>query len=251
MSIRVAERIGEGARWFLRLARRHVVVALVGVLVLGGVVTTVYTMANRCGWTTVHHGYGRVTCSRETIRLSPKAATRSDETHAALATVDGMAVEAGATQTTDAQLRTGSDPNPWEVAWLLWSYTDDQHFYALALKPNGWEVSKEDPAYPGAQRFLASGDAPTYPIGTAFDVTVTTTTAGDAVTMTVSVDGAELATVTDEESPYPSGAVAAYTEDAVITVGPVSLTTGAAPSSLSSPSNRTRPGDRDETHDRA
>ena len=230
MSIRVAERIGEGARWFLRLARRHVVVALVGVLVLGGVVTTVYTMANRCGWTTVHHGYGRVTCSRETIRLSPKAATRSDETHAALATVDGMAVEAGATQTitatvrTVAQLRTGSDPNPWEVAWLLWSYTDDQHFYALALKPNGWEISKEDPAYPGAQRFLASGDVPTYPIGAAFDVTVTMTTAGDAVTMTVSVGGAELATVTDKESPYPSGAVAAYTEDATITVGPVSMT---------------------------
>ena len=139
MSIRVAERIGEGARWFLRLARRHVVVALVGVLVLGGVVTIVYTMANRCGWTTVHHGYGRVTCSRETIRLSPKAATRSDETHAALATVDDVMVEAGTTQTitatvrTVAQLRTGSDPNPWEVAWLLWNYTDDQHFYALAL----------------------------------------------------------------------------------------------------------------------
>ena len=42
--------------------------------------------------------------------------------------------------------------------------------------------------------------------------------------MTVSVGGAELATVTDKESPYPSGAVAAYTEDATITVGPVSMT---------------------------
>ena len=235
MSIRVAERIGEGARWFLRLARRHVVVALVGVLVLGGVVTTVYTMANRCGWTTVHHGYGRVTCSRETIRLSPKAATRSDETHAALATVDGMAVEAGATQTitatvrTVAQLRTGSDPNPWEVAWFLWNYTDDQHFYAVVLKPNGWEISKEDPAYPGAQRFLASGDSPTFPVGSAFDITVTITTAEDAVTMTVSVGGAELATVTDRESPYPSGAVAAYTEDATITVGPVAVESGPVP----------------------
>ena len=59
---------------------------------------------------------------------------------------------------------------------------------------------------------------------------MTVTTADDAVTMTVSVDGAELATVTDEESPYPSGAVAAYTEDAAITVGPVSLTAGSASS---------------------
>lgn len=238
MSIRMKERI----RWLIRLARRHVVVVvLVGVLVLSGVAATVYIMINRCEWTTVYHGYGKVSCSQETIRLSPKASTRSDETHAALATVNDMMVEAGSTQTitatvrTDAQLRTGSDPNPWEVAWLLWSYTDDQHFYAVVLKPNGWEISKEDPAYPGAQRFLASGDAPAYPIGTAFDVTVTMTTAGDAVTMTVSVDGAELATVTDEESPYPSGAVAAYTEDATITVGPVSLTTESAESAPSSP----------------
>ena len=231
------ERIRERSRWLLRLARRHlVVVVLVGALVLSGVVTTVYAMTNRCDWTTVHHGYGKVTCSQETIRLSPKAATSSDETHAALATVDDVMVEAGTTQTitatvrTVAQLRTGSDPNPWEVAWLLWSYTDDQHFYAVVLKPNGWEISKEDPDYPGAQRFLASGDAPAYPIGTALEVVVTVTTADDAVTMTVSVDGAELATVTDEESPYPSGAVAAYTEDAAITVGPVSLTAGSASS---------------------
>lgn len=29
-------------------------------------------------------------------------------------------------------------------------------FYALCLKPNGWEVSKQDPAYKGGQRFLKS-----------------------------------------------------------------------------------------------
>ena len=219
------------SKWVLRLTRRRIVIAvLVGALVLSGAVATVYAMTDRCEWTTVHHGYGKVSCTRGTVRLSTKTSTSSDETHAALATVDDVMVEAGTTQTitatvrTVAQLRTGSDPNPWEVAWLLWNYTDDQHFYALALKPNGWEISKEDPAYPGAQRFLASGDVPTYPIGAAFDVTVTMTTAGDAVTMTVSVGGAELATVTDKESPYPSGAVAAYTEDATITVGPVSMT---------------------------
>ena len=133
----------------------------------------------------------------------PKTSTSSDETHAALATVDGVNIEENATQTisatmrTDTQLRTGDDPNPWEVAWFLWNYTDDQHFYAVVLKPNGWEISKEDPAYPGAQRFLASGDSPTFPVGSAFDITVTITTAEDAVTMTVSVGGAELATVTD------------------------------------------------------
>ena len=54
------------------------------------------------------------------------------------------------------QVRNGP-ANPWEVAWLLWHYTDDQHFYSIVLKPNGWELGKEDPAYPGAQRFLATG----------------------------------------------------------------------------------------------
>lgn len=224
------------SKWVLRLTRRRIVIAvLVGALVLSGAVATVYAMTDRCEWTTVHHGYGKVSCTRGTVRLSPKTSTSSDETHAALATVDGVNIEENATQTiaatmrTDTQLRTGDAPNPWEVAWFLWNYTDDQHFYAVVLKPNGWEISKEDPAYPGAQRFLASGDSPTFPVGSAFDITVTITTAEDAVTMTVSVGGAELATVTDRESPYPSGAVAAYTEDATITVGPVAVESGPVP----------------------
>ena len=225
------------SKWVLRLTRRRVVIAvLVGALVLSGAVATVvYAMTDRCEWTTVHHGYGKVSCTRGTVRLSPKTSTSSDETHAALATVDGVNIEENATQTisatmrTDTQLRTGDDPNPWEVAWFLWNYADDQHFYAVVHNPNGWEISKEDPAYPGAQRFLASGDSPTFPVGSAFDITVTITTAEDAVTMTVSVGGAELATVTDRESPYPSGAVAAYTEDATITVGPVAVESGPVP----------------------
>ena len=63
-----------------------------------------------------------------------------------------------------------SKPNPWEVGWLLWCFSPDPthpydpsptsnsnfRFYALTLKPNGWEVSKQDPAYPGGQRFLKS-----------------------------------------------------------------------------------------------
>lgn len=63
-----------------------------------------------------------------------------------------------------------SKPNPWEVGWLLWCFSPDPthpydpsptsnsnfRFYALCLKANGWEVSKQDPAYPGGQRFLKS-----------------------------------------------------------------------------------------------
>lgn len=63
-----------------------------------------------------------------------------------------------------------SKPNPWEVGWLLWCFSPDPthpydpsptsnsnfRFYALCLKANGWEISKQDPAYPGGQRFLKS-----------------------------------------------------------------------------------------------
>lgn len=66
-----------------------------------------------------------------------------------------------------------SKPNPWEVGWLLWCFSPDPthpydpsptsnsnfRFYALCLKPNGWEVSKQDPAYKGGQRFLKSNTA--------------------------------------------------------------------------------------------
>lgn len=63
-----------------------------------------------------------------------------------------------------------SKPNPWEVGWLLWCFSPDPthpydpsptsnsnfRFYALCLKSNGWEVSKQDPSYKGGQRFLKS-----------------------------------------------------------------------------------------------
>lgn len=63
-----------------------------------------------------------------------------------------------------------SKPNPWEVGWLLWCLSPDPthpydpsptsnsnfRFYALCLKANGWEVSKQDPSYQGGQRFLKS-----------------------------------------------------------------------------------------------
>lgn len=66
-----------------------------------------------------------------------------------------------------------SKPNPWEVGWLLWCFSPDPthpydpsptsdsnfRFYAITLKPNGWDVSKQDPSYKGGQRFLKSNDA--------------------------------------------------------------------------------------------
>lgn len=173
----------------------------------------------RGSWTLVFSGFGEAsaepgsTATGDHVRLGPTAAANHDVTHGALAVNTSAPADVRLTGrvTTERQRRVGT-PNPWEVGWFLWRYTDPDHFYALALKPNGWELSKQDPAYPGKQRFLASGDTPTYPVGSTHDVEVVAV----GPTTTVRVDGRALGTVTDTERPYLSGGVALYTEDAVV-----------------------------------
>ena len=72
---------------------------------------------------------------------------------------------------TVAQLRRPT-PNPGEVAWVLWRYTDNQHFYSFIVKPNGFELAKQDKAYRGSQRFLVVSYARRFPTGAAYRVRV-------------------------------------------------------------------------------
>jgi hypothetical protein len=123
--------------------------------------------------------------------------------------------------TTVRQLRMGSAPQPWEVAWVLWHYADNSHFYYFIPKPNGWELGKADPAYPGAQRFLATGTSPAFPIGSWYRVGIIQS----GQTIQVSVNGAVVTTFTDRERPYSSGRVGLYTEDAEAYFDNVSVTT--------------------------
>ena len=178
-----------------RILRRVVLVGCVLALILG---ITVYchareTDAQKCSqWEIVFDGYGEASCSDGLLRLKPTSANSQDKTHAGLAKSTTVEIESGSVHT------------------------------ALALKPNGWEVSKQDTNYDGAQRFLASGNTPVYPPGTSHNVTVTIdTTNPAAATFVVTVDGQELGKVTDSESPYRSGAVAAYCEDSDVTFTPI------------------------------
>jgi hypothetical protein len=149
------------------------------------------------------------------LQESPAAATGPAETHSALTT--GPTFTAPYTYAvrmkTTRQLRTGSTPNPWEVGWTIWNYTDNAHFYYLALKPNGWELGKRDPAYPGGQRFLATGGTPTFAIGSANNVSVDQRTDG---TMVITVNGTRLTSFTDTERPYLAGSIGLYDEDATV-----------------------------------
>lgn len=159
----------------------------------------------------VYNGYGTVTGDDEEITIEPQSAKDLSITHGGLVVTRETfdQVDFDVVMTTEAQVRK-DPPNPWEVAWTLWNYTDDDHFYAVALKPNGWEISKQDPAYPGAQRYLATGRTPTFPVGESHTVSVTQSDGK----MTVRAGGQVLATVVDEETPYRSGAIGFYTEDA-------------------------------------
>lgn len=167
-----------------------------------------------------YHGFGEVTLltdeSCPVLGLRPQAPAADDVTHAGLAVVGGeqAALDVTVEMRTTEQLRPV--PNTWEAAWLLWSFAGDQRFYYVTLKPNGWEIGKADPEYPGAQRFLATGEAPTLRLGTWTRIRVVHE--GDR--MEVEIDGDPVATVVDEERPYVSGAVAFYTEDAAVEFRP-------------------------------
>lgn len=159
-------------------------------------------------WRTVFTGLGQVGQNSDgTIVLAPQRPVGSD-THAALVVSTSLhSGGADVTLRTTGQLR--QPPNPWERGWVLWNYTDPKHFYYVTLKDGGWEIGKEDPAYPGGQRFLATGPA-RYAVGDWHEVQV----GQDDATITVSIDGVRVSTVTDAERPYLSGNLGLYTEDA-------------------------------------
>ena len=161
-------------------------------------------------WRSVYDGYGENSGHDGTLTIAPQASRLPDETHAGLIVSTAVYGDMvfSARMRAVAQLRTPK-PNPWEVPWLLWSYTDPEHFYYVTLKPNGWELGKRDPAYPGGQRFLATGPA-RFPVGRWYQVLVTQRGAA----FSVQVGGRELTSYTDTERPYGRGGVGVYTEDA-------------------------------------
>ncbi|GAA2600414.1 family 16 glycoside hydrolase [Actinomadura fulvescens] len=163
-------------------------------------------------WRAVYDGHGRNGIRDGVITMRPQPATVPTETHAglivSLTTYQNVSLRLRAR--TVAQLRNVR-PNPWESAWVIWHYTDDHHFYYLALKPNGWELGKRDPAYPGGQRFLATG-MPKFSLKRWYDIRVDQ----KGPTMTVRTGDRTLTTFTDTERPYTRGSVGLYTEDAEV-----------------------------------
>lgn len=171
-------------------------------------------------WQVRYHGHGCVGLQSvnglTTLYMAPTSALNGAVTHAPLAVgpEHGDRVTLRANFETIEHTRLFGAPNPWEVAWLVWHFQDDEHFYYFIPKPNGWELGKRDPAYPGGQRFLATGTERLFPIGQVYEVTVQQR----GTLMTVFVDGEQVVQFRDGERPYRSGRVALYSEDAAIRV---------------------------------
>lgn len=207
---------------------RSLVMGLATMLVVAGCGITARPAARpHPFWQVAYNGYGRVMQSSASaltpITLIPARPTSPSATHAALALSRSHWRDVALTIRIRTNHQFRADPNPWEVAWLLWHYRSDQHFYYIVLKPNGWELGKEDPAYPGNQRYLATGAHPVFPPGHWYTVAVRQR--GDVIT--VDVDGRHLVSFTDSHDPYLGGQVGLYAEDASATFQPVAI--GALP----------------------
>jgi predicted nucleic acid-binding Zn-ribbon protein len=169
-------------------------------------------------WNIIYAGYGCVEIntdgSTQVLQQEPMTSTNLSETHAAM--VIGPEFSNSLTYElkvyTDTQLRQNDPANEWEVAWVLWHYTDDDHFYYFIPKPNGWELGKEDPNYNGSQRFLATGSNILFPIQQWYDIKIEHDITTN--TMTVYVDEQLIVEFTDTETPYTSGNIGLYNEDA-------------------------------------
>ncbi len=174
----------------------------------------------RSQWYQVFSGYGHTAVtgsgSDQTVTLSVATTHSRQVTHAALVLSRTWYQDfaASAQVRTVRQLRSGSagTPNPWEVGWVVWHYSSPQHFYALTLEPNGWLLSKQDPAYPGGERFLDSGKFPSFPVGASHRVGIVQV--GNQIT--VSADGRVLTKFIDKQRPYLTGGLGLYTEDSVV-----------------------------------
>lgn len=175
-------------------------------------------------WYSLHDGFGLTQVERtpagRVLSLRTRVPASAEETFSSLVRTRRAFgdVDFSVSVRTVAQLRTPA-PNPWEVGWVLWRYSDNTHFYSFIVKPNGWELAKQDSAYRGSQRFLAVSYGRSYPVGRTYRVRVRHVGA----TVTVWVDGVRTVRFTDLERPYRSGAIALYAEDAVVRYSPVVL----------------------------
>ena len=155
----------------------------------------------------------------------PEASTTPGITHAALTTSvpSYHNYKLSLDMRTDKQLRTGSSPNNWENAWIMFNYADDWHHYYFTLKNSGAELGKKDNDQRLEQQvFLATTTSVSVKHGQwqHIDITIVDNR------ITAYVDGVQVASIVDSGQSLRlagGGHIGLYTEDAGVSFDNISV----------------------------
>jgi hypothetical protein len=122
-------------------------------------------------WQNVYSGSGSTGVNdsggTNVFYLSPKIVQTSNDTQASL--VKSTATFCNFVLNFDIktvkQLRQNSAPNPWEVGWIIFRYTDEFHYYWFRIATDGINLGKKDcdtcSNSVDGQEFLVTKDNPT------------------------------------------------------------------------------------------
>lgn len=132
---------------------------------------------------------------------------------------------------TNKQLRQNSTPNPWEVFWIFFRYTDEapksNHHMYFYLGINGFEFGKKDnkPTDPTLEQqiFLKTGSLPKVRLG----VTNHFTIIAQGFHYTIKIDGVTVIDMTDpvvnDPAKMTQGLIGMYAEDSDFSVDNVKV----------------------------
>jgi hypothetical protein len=163
--------------------------------------------------------WGQAAIENGAYTLASKAPVSPGETHSALLTSTSSWGDHAFsfTTTTLEQLRAGSRPNAWEVAWAMFRFRDLENYYYFILKPNGYELGKKQGS--DEQIFLVTGASPQLTLGKRNRIQIQ----AQGARIRVFVDGARIVDFTDP-NPLRSGSVGLYEEDARVRFDSVTVT---------------------------
>lgn len=185
-------------------------------------------------WKLLFGGGGLCESKNGVLTLTPAAVSSPSQTRGASLMTTKMFkdFDFSASVKTVKQLRTGSTPNNWEVAWLDWARSDSIsdivelrfHAYGFTLKRDGWQLEKKDNETQDdtAEIYLVTNNDPDCKLNISqkWRVRVTGTDTGTP-TIQIWIDNVEIANYLDNKIPLNSekmkrrGPIVLYTEDAL------------------------------------
>lgn len=186
-------------------------------------------------WKCLYKSQGIVESKNGVLHMAPKVATAASQTYSCLvlSTKAFKNFQLDCDMKTVKQLRTGSAPNAWETAWIMFRFTDElpksNHHYYFTLKPNGYEFGKKDNA-PGdttleQQIFLKTGAPPIVKVGVSDHITII----AQDFHIVIKVNNVTVVDMIDTQVKDPakmaSGLIGFYTEDADVTFDNVKVMT--------------------------